>query len=117
MKYKNRVRSRISNLKDVKNPELRKNVLCGNITPEKIARMTAEEMASDELKEIRKAMTKEAIREHQMAKTGGTVSDLFSCGKCKKKNTTYTQVQTRSADEPMTTFVLCNECGNRWKFC
>lgn len=25
------------------------------------------------------------------------------------------QVQTRSADEPMTTFVLCNDCGNRWK--
>ncbi|PRD36644.1 UNVERIFIED_CONTAM: Transcription elongation factor A protein 2 [Trichonephila clavipes] len=24
-------------------------------------------------------------------------------------------VQTRSADEPMTTFVYCNECGNRWK--
>lgn len=23
----------------------------------------------------------------------------------------------RSADEPMTTFVLCNECGKRWKFC
>ena len=23
--------------------------------------------------------------------------------------------QTRSADEPMTTFVYCNECGNRWK--
>ena len=27
----------------------------------------------------------------------------------------FPQVQTRSADEPMTTFVLCNECGNRWK--
>lgn len=26
-------------------------------------------------------------------------------------------MQTRSADEPMTTFVLCNECGNRWKVC
>lgn len=25
------------------------------------------------------------------------------------------QVQTRSADEPMTTFVFCNQCGNRWK--
>lgn len=25
------------------------------------------------------------------------------------------KVQTRSADEPMTTFVVCNECGNRWK--
>ncbi|XP_078092744.1 transcription elongation factor A protein 2-like isoform X2 [Mustelus asterias] len=117
MKYKNRVRSRIANLKDTKNPNLRKNVLCGNISAEQIARMTAEEMASDELREIRKALTNEAIREHQMAKTGGTETALFTCGKCKKKNCTYTQVQTRSADEPMTTFVFCNECGNRWKFC
>uniref|UniRef100_A0A8C5XYQ7 Transcription elongation factor n=1 Tax=Microcebus murinus TaxID=30608 RepID=A0A8C5XYQ7_MICMU len=115
MKYKNRVRSRISNLKDAKNPNLRKNVLCGSIPPDLFARMTAEEMASDELKEMRKNLTKEAIREHQMAKTGGTQTDLFTCGKCKKKNCTYTQVQTRSADEPMTTFVVCNECGNRWK--
>ncbi|NXJ65889.1 TCEA1 protein, partial [Rostratula benghalensis] len=115
MKYKNRVRSRIANLKDAKNPNLRKNVLCGNIPPDKFAKMTAEEMASDELKEMRKNLTKEAIREHQMAKTGGTQTDLFTCGKCKKKNCTYTQVQTRSADEPMTTFVVCNECGNRWK--
>ncbi|XP_053309389.1 transcription elongation factor A protein 2 [Spea bombifrons] len=117
LKYKNRIRSRISNLKDSKNPELRKNVLCGAITPEQIANMSCEEMASKELKEMRKAMTKAAIQEHQMGKTGGTQTDLFTCGKCKKKNCTYTQVQTRSADEPMTTYVVCNECGNRWKFC
>ncbi|XP_073487704.1 transcription elongation factor A protein 1 isoform X1 [Aquarana catesbeiana] len=116
-KYKNRVRSRIANLKDGKNPNLRRNVLCGNISPIVFAKMSAEEMASDELKEMRKNLTKEAIREHQMAKTGGTETDLFSCGKCKMKNCTYTQVQTRSADEPMTTFVFCNTCGNRWKFC
>uniref|UniRef100_A0A3B1IDF6 Transcription elongation factor A (SII), 3 n=1 Tax=Astyanax mexicanus TaxID=7994 RepID=A0A3B1IDF6_ASTMX len=117
MKYKNRVRSRISNLKDPKNPNLRKNVLDGAIDLRRIATMTAEEMASDELKQLRNVMTQEAIREHQMAKTGGTTTDLLQCGKCKKKNCTYNQVQTRSADEPMTTFVLCNECGNRWKFC
>ncbi|XP_072535910.1 transcription elongation factor A protein 3 isoform X2 [Salminus brasiliensis] len=117
MKYKNRVRSRISNLKDPKNPNLRKNVLGGAIELSRIATMTAEEMASDELKQLRNVLTQEAIREHQMAKTGGTTTDLLQCGKCKKKNCTYNQVQTRSADEPMTTFVLCNECGNRWKFC
>jgi len=117
MKYKNRVRSRIANLKDSKNPNLRRNVLCGNVAPDRIARMTAEEMASDELKEMRKNLTKEAIRDHQLSKTGGCETDLFTCGKCKKKNCTYTQVQTRSADEPMTTFVFCNTCGNRWKFC
>uniref|UniRef100_A0A8C6LZ58 Transcription elongation factor n=1 Tax=Nothobranchius furzeri TaxID=105023 RepID=A0A8C6LZ58_NOTFU len=115
MKYKNRVRSRISNLKDMKNPNLRRTVLCGSVTPERMAKMTAEEMASDELKEMRKNLTKEAVRDHQMATTGGTQTDLFTCGKCKGKNCTYTQVQTRSADEPMTTFVFCQQCGNRWK--
>ncbi|XP_020560589.1 transcription elongation factor A protein 2 isoform X2 [Oryzias latipes] len=117
MKYKARLRSRISNLKDQKNPDLRRNVLCGNISAQRIACMTAEEMASAELKQIREALTKESIREHQLSKVGGTETDMFICSKCHGKNCTYTQVQTRSADEPMTTFVLCNGCGNRWKFC
>ncbi|TNN02393.1 hypothetical protein fugu_009880 [Takifugu bimaculatus] len=91
MKYKNRVRSRISNLKDPKNPGLRKNVLAGTLALSRIASMSAEEMASDELKQLRNTMTQEAIREHQMAKTGGTSTDLLQCGKCKKKNCTYNQ--------------------------
>uniref|UniRef100_A0A3B4WFZ1 Transcription elongation factor n=1 Tax=Seriola lalandi dorsalis TaxID=1841481 RepID=A0A3B4WFZ1_SERLL len=115
MKYKSRLRSRISNLKDQKNPDLRRNVLCGNISPQRIASMTAEEMASAELKQIREALTKESIREHQLSKVGGSETDMFICNKCHGKSCTYTQVQTRSADEPMTTFVLCNSCGNRWK--
>ncbi|GBM65536.1 Transcription elongation factor A protein 2 [Araneus ventricosus] len=117
MKYKNRVRSRVANLKDTKNPELRINVLKGIILPDKIAVMTADEMASEEMKGLRQKFTKEAINDHQMAVTGGTKTDLLKCGKCKKSNCTYNQVQTRSADEPMTTFVYCNECGHRWKFC
>jgi DNA-directed RNA polymerase subunit M/transcription elongation factor TFIIS len=40
---------------------------------------------------------------------------LFKCGKCKSIKTTYYQMQTRSADEPMTTYVTCKGCGNRWK--
>ncbi|PIK48939.1 Transcription elongation factor A protein 1 [Apostichopus japonicus] len=115
MKYKNRVRSRVSNLQDQRNPLLRLAVLTGTITPEKIAKMGSEEMASQELKEMRNTFTKEAINEHQMAMTGGTKSSLMKCFKCGKKNCTYNQVQTRSADEPMTTFVFCNNCGNRWK--
>lgn len=95
MKYRNRVRSRISNLKDPRNPGLRRNVLSGAISAGLIAKMTAEEMASDELRELRNAMTQEAIREHQMAKTGGTTTDLFQCSKCKKKNCTYNQVWWR----------------------
>lgn len=40
---------------------------------------------------------------------------LFKCGKCKSVKTTYYQMQTRSADEPMTTFVTCMSCSNKWK--
>ncbi|XP_019746179.1 transcription elongation factor A protein 2 isoform X2 [Hippocampus comes] len=116
IKYKARLRSRISNLKDQKNPDLRRNVLCGNISAQRIASMTSEEMASAELKKIRETLTKESIREHQLSKVGGNKTDMFVCKKCQGRDCTYTQVQTRSADEPMTTFVLCNECGNRWKF-
>jgi len=117
MKYKNQVRSRVFNLKDKKNPALRVNVLMGLIQPEKIAVMTADEMASDELKMMRMAAAKEGMDAAQLAIKEGTKTDLLKCGKCKKNNCTYHQMQTRSADEPMTTFVLCNECGNRWKFC
>jgi transcription elongation factor S-II len=40
---------------------------------------------------------------------------MFKCRKCKSKKTTYYQMQTRSADEPMTTFVTCMECSTKWK--
>ena len=41
---------------------------------------------------------------------------LNKCGKCKSMRTTYYQMQTRSADEPMTTFCKCHSCNNNWKF-
>lgn len=117
MRYKNRVRSRVANLKDAKNPNLRSNFLNGAIAAARLAKMTPEEMASDEIKQLRDKFVKEAINDAQLATVQGTTTDLLKCGKCKKRNCTYNQIQTRSADEPMTTFVLCNSCGNRWKFC
>ena len=44
------------------------------------------------------------------------IKGAFKCGKCKSDKTTYYQLQTRSADEPMTTFVTCHNCDNHWKF-
>ncbi len=72
-------------------------------------------MASKDMKELREKYNKETIDDYQMATMGGTESDILQCGKCKQKKCTYNQVQTRSADEPMTTFVYCNNCGHRWK--
>lgn len=40
----------------------------------------------------------------------------FECHKCHSKKCTYYQLQTRSADEGMTTYVTCSTCKNRWRF-
>lgn len=116
-KYKNRVKSRVMNLRDKRNVQLRLLVIDGDLSTDRFANMTAEEMACDDLKKERIEMTQQLIKDHQLAKTAGTSTGQFKCGKCGKRNTTYSQVQTRSADEPMTTFVYCQECGNRWRFC
>ena len=47
---------------------------------------------------------------------GAMGSATMQCGKCKEEKVHYTQAQTRSADELMTTFCECQNCGNRWKF-
>jgi transcription elongation factor S-II len=108
----------VSNLGDDKNPELRRRVITGEISPNEIAKMTTMEMASDDMKQLRKEYRKEGIRESQMAMASqsGSTAAILKCGRCKKTNCTYNQVQTLSGDEPMTTFAYCNECGNRWRF-
>lgn len=40
---------------------------------------------------------------------------LFKCAKCREYKTTYYEMQTRSADEPMTVFVTCHICDITWK--
>ena len=117
-KYKNQVRSRVFNLTDKKNPSLRENVLCGVISTKKIAVMTSEMMASEEVKKQRESFVKEGMKAvAHLDMVQGTKTELFKCGKCGKKNCTYEQIQTRKANKTMTNFVRCNECGNRWKFC
>ena len=76
-KYKNRIRSRIFNLKDTKNPELKQKVLEGAISLERLAVMTSEEMASAEMKKLREKLTKEAIDDHQMAQNGLLIFKFF----------------------------------------
>ena len=44
-----------------------------------------------------------------------TEDGVFQCAKCKSRKTTYYSLQTRSADEPMTNFITCCNCKNRWK--
>jgi len=42
-------------------------------------------------------------------------TDQFECPSCHKRECTYTEAQTRSADEPMTIFVQCQNCGKEFR--
>ena len=43
------------------------------------------------------------------------MSDMITCMRCKSKKVSYYELQTRSADEPMTVFARCHMCSNKWK--
>lgn len=58
-KYKEKGRSLLFNLKDRNNPELRERVMSGEIPPDRLCSMTAEELASKELSQWRIAKAEE----------------------------------------------------------
>ncbi|MED6180029.1 hypothetical protein PIB30_006519 [Stylosanthes scabra] len=58
-KYKEKGRSLLFNLKDRNNPELREKVMSGDIRPEQLCSMSAEELASKELSQWRIAKAEE----------------------------------------------------------
>ncbi|GKA02473.1 transcription elongation factor TFIIS-like protein [Tanacetum coccineum] len=110
-------RSIMFNIKDAKNPDFRRKVLLGYVKPERILELTPEEMASTERQmEIGKIKEK-ALFDCERGLPPKATTDEFRCGRCGKRKCTYYQLQTRSADEPMTTFVTCVNCDNHWKFC
>lgn len=114
--YREKIRSLFQNLKNKSNPQLRTRVLSGEISPSRFVRMTHEELKSKQQREVEEAIQKENMNNAMVAQEEYSVSHTIQCGKCKQFNVKYTQAQTRSADEPMTTFCECMSCGARWKF-
>lgn len=62
-------------------------------------------------------LTNEQLEREQNILEGnkGNTTDIYKCGRCKKRECSYYMLQTRSADEPMTIFITCHNCGNRWR--
>ncbi|KAK3212791.1 hypothetical protein Dsin_017497 [Dipteronia sinensis] len=110
-------RSVMFNIKDPKNPDLRRRVLLGEVNPERLLSLTPEEMASDARQLEITQIKEKALFDCERAGAPKATTDQFKCGRCGQRKCTYYQMQTRSADEPMTTYVTCVNCNNHWKFC
>lgn len=97
------------------NESLINKVSSGEIKAQEIAFMTHQEICPEKWEELIKA---KSIRDkNKFEQNLEAATDTFTCRKCKSKKCTYYQMQTRSADEPMTIFVTCIDCGSRWKTC
>ena len=114
--YTDKLKSIWMNLNDktyVGNNNLITRIKNGDIKAKNIAFMTHQELYPDIWKELIEAKIKRDEHKFEDDKRGATSE--FKCRKCKKRECSYYQLQTRSADEPMTTFVTCLNCGNNWK--
>jgi transcription elongation factor S-II len=96
------------------NDKLIEDVNSGSLQPHKIAFMTHQELDHDRWAQLIEAKTKRDKNKFEVNIAAAT--DTITCKKCKGKQCTYYQMQTRSADEPMTTFCQCLLCNARWKF-
>ncbi|KAJ4891929.1 Transcription elongation factor TFIIS [Raphanus sativus] len=110
-------RSIMFNLRDSNNPDLRRRVLTGEVSPEKLITLSGEEMASDKRKQETNQIKEKFLFDCERGQAPKASTDQFKCGRCGQRKCTYYQMQTRSADEPMTTYVTCVNCDNHWKFC
>lgn len=113
--YRTKVRSLYQNLKNKSNPMLRVRVLEGEVTPDHFVRMTHEELKSAEQREQDRKIHKENMDKAMVAQAERSISTSLQCGKCGQRKVTYTEAQTRSADEPMTLFCTCLNCGKSWR--
>lgn len=101
--YKAKFRQLHFNLKDDKNPDLRRRVLEGTILPDVLITLAPEELASDLKREENQKIRERKLFDAAPSAAKQATTDQFQCGKCRQRKCTYYQMQTRSADEPMTT--------------
>lgn len=114
--YQTNVRTICSQLhpsSPVKNPRLIERIQLGEITLKQLPYMTPLEMFPENWKEL---ADRQAIREQKILEGNkGMATDRYKCGRCGKRECSYYEMQTRSADEPMTIFISCLNCGKRWR--
>ena len=121
--YTDKARSLVFNLTDPKNRELRARLLLQELTPKQLITTDVRKLASNEMQKERQESVARGLWSarndwevvHTKETRGGDFTGLFACEDCGSRGTGFVQYQIDRADEPMTNFVYCYDCGHRWK--
>ena len=115
--YVNKIITLYNNLDEnsyVKNTNFLQRLKEGDFNINEIAFLSPQEINKNHWKKYLDRQS--ANDEFLYSRTVGIRTNEYKCGRCKEKNCTYYQLQVRCSDEPMTTFINCLNCGNRWSF-
>lgn len=114
--YLSRVRRIYSNLKSdsyIQNNNFKGRILKDEIDVKNISNLSQIDIFPEKWKVlIEDKMKKEKLRYELKPEA---MTDMFKCRRCGSRSCTYYEMQTRSADEPMTQFITCLDCNNHWK--
>jgi DNA-directed RNA polymerase subunit M/transcription elongation factor TFIIS len=114
--YKTIARRTIANVDPtayVGNARLIERLKEGEFTADAIASMTHRELYPEHWQALADDQLKRETTMLEGSNEEG--SDMFKCKRCGKSRTRYWEMQTRSADEPMTIFIRCLNCGKEWR--
>jgi len=114
--YFSKIRSLYLNLDKssyINNNYLLDKILNNEIKPEDIPKLSVYDIYPDNWKDILDEKTKRDKLKYELKPEAMT--DQYKCRKCGSRKCSYYEMQTRSADEPMTQFFTCLNCQNRWK--
>lgn len=107
--YIDHLRSVYCNLK----PSIIEKIKNGELLSQQVPFMTHQELQPDKWSKLIEQKIKRDKNKFENNVEAST--DTFTCRKCKSNKCSYYALQTRSADEPMTIYVTCLSCDNRWK--
>ena len=107
--YTDRLRTIYRNL----NKETLAAIQSGELSPQQFAFMTHQEMNPEHWAELIQQKVKRDASKFNTNIEAST--DMYTCKKCRSKRCTYYEMQTRSADEPMTIFITCLYCKKHWR--
>lgn len=114
-RYCQKVMSIKFNLTHPKNPGIGDKVRRGEIDLDWVVRAQPRDLFPDLWDPVYEQVAYKALKKQLTVDAENAPDGAFTCGKCKSKKTTFYEMQTRSADEPMTVFVQCLNCGKRWR--
>ena len=97
----------------IHNENFLKKIKDKEIKPEDIGNLSVYDIYPENWKDLMNLKSKRDKIRYELKPEAMT--SLFKCRKCKSRETSYYEVQTRSADEPMTQFITCLNCNNRWR--